>query len=31
MTKLPTFIDKHGLWSDEQFRLAADIKGRVEA
>src|SRR5580692_11591461 len=31
MTKPPTFIDKHGLWSDEERRLAADIKRRVEA
>jgi glutamine synthetase len=31
MTKPPTFIDKHGLWGDEQRRLAADIKRRVEA
>jgi glutamine synthetase len=30
MSKLPTFIEKHGLWSDEQRRLAADIKRRVE-
>ena len=31
MSKPPTFIEKHGLWSDEQRRLAADIKRRVEA
>src|ERR1700731_2587671 len=31
MSKPPTFIDKHGLWGDEQRRLAADIKCRVEA
>src|ERR1700686_1425348 len=31
MTKPPTFIEKHGLWSDEERRLAADIKRRVEA
>src|ERR1700692_3816831 len=31
MTKPPTFIDKHGLWGDEERRLAADIKRRVEA
>jgi glutamine synthetase len=26
-----TFIERHGLWSDEQKRLAADIVQRVEA
>ncbi len=26
-----TFIERHGLWSDEQRRLAADIMRRVEA
>lgn len=26
-----TFIDRHGLWSDEQRRLAADVARRVEA
>jgi glutamine synthetase len=26
-----TFIERHGLWSDEQRRLAADIRRRVEA
>src|ERR1700730_9257017 len=31
MNKPPTFIEKHGLWSDAQRRLAADIKRRVEA
>ena len=31
MTKPPTFIEQHGLWGDEQRRLAADIKRRVEA
>src|SRR5580693_6406575 len=31
MSKPPTFIEKHGLWSDEERRLAADIKRRVEA
>jgi glutamine synthetase len=32
MTKAerPTFIEKHGLWSDEQRRLAAEIARRVE-
>ena len=31
MSKPPTFIDKHGLWSDDERRLAADIMRRVEA
>jgi glutamine synthetase len=33
MTKAerPNFIEKHGLWSDEQRRLAAEIARRVEA
>src|SRR6202166_2067104 len=31
MSKPPTFIEKHGLWSDDERRLAADIEGRVEA
>jgi glutamine synthetase len=26
-----TFIERHGLWSDEQRRLAADVMHRVEA
>ncbi len=26
-----TFIERHGLWSDEQRRLAADVVSRVEA
>jgi hypothetical protein len=32
MTKAerPTFIDKHGLWSDEQRRFAAEVARRVE-
>src|ERR1700733_6393944 len=32
MTKAerPNFIEKHGLWSDEQRRLAAEIARRVE-
>jgi glutamine synthetase len=30
MTKPPTFIEKYGLWSDEQHQLAAGIKHRVE-
>ncbi len=31
MSERPTFIEKHGLWSDEQSRLADDIKRRLEA
>src|ERR1700743_3798564 len=31
MSKPPTFIEKHRLWSDEERRLAADITRRVEA
>ena len=31
MSQQPTFIERHGLWSDEQRRLAAEIKRRVEA
>jgi glutamine synthetase len=31
MSKPPTFIEQHGLWSDEQRRLAGDIKRRIEA
>jgi glutamine synthetase len=30
MSEHPTFIEQHGLWSDEQRRLAGDIKRRVE-
>jgi glutamine synthetase len=30
MSGSPTFIDKHGLWSDEQRRLAADVARLVE-
>ena len=30
MTKPPTFIESHSLWSDEQKRLAADVMRRVE-
>jgi len=26
-----TFIESHGLWSDEQRRLAADVRRRIEA
>ncbi len=28
---MPTFIEKHGLWTDQQRRQAADIKRRLEA
>jgi glutamine synthetase len=31
MSAQPTFIEKHGLWSDEQRRLAEDIRRRLEA
>jgi glutamine synthetase len=31
MSQQPTFIEKHGLWSDDERRRAADIKRRVEA
>ena len=31
MSERSTFIEKHGLWSDEQRRLAADIERRIEA
>jgi len=31
MSKPPTFIEKHGLWGDDERRLAADIARRVEA
>jgi glutamine synthetase len=31
MGERPTFIEKHGLWSEEQSRLADDIKRRVKA
>ena len=31
MTSRPTFIEKHGLWTDEQRRLAGDIVRRLEA
>ncbi|MGH6673002.1 MAG: glutamine synthetase family protein [Xanthobacteraceae bacterium] len=30
MSMFATFIDKHGLWSEEEWRLAADIKRRLE-
>jgi glutamine synthetase len=30
MSKLPTFIEQHDLWSHEQRRQAADIKRRLE-
>jgi len=31
MTKPPTFIEQHGLWGDDELRLAAEIKRRVGA
>src|SRR6201997_5229423 len=31
MKPRPTFIEEHGLWTDEQSRRAADIKRRLEA
>ena len=31
MSGSPTFIGKHGLWSDEQIRLAAEVARQVEA
>ena len=31
MSKPKTFIDRHGLWSDDDRQLAADIKRRVKA
>jgi glutamine synthetase len=31
MSERKTFIEKHGLWSDEQKRLADDIRRRIEA
>jgi glutamine synthetase len=31
MGSRPTFIEKHGLWTDEQRRLAGDIIRRLEA
>jgi len=31
MSRAPTFIEKHGLWGDEQRRLAAEIARRVAA
>jgi len=30
MSAQPTFIEKHGLWSDEQRRQADEIKRRLE-
>jgi glutamine synthetase len=26
----PTFVEKHGLWSEDQLRLAAELKDRIE-
>jgi glutamine synthetase len=31
MASRPTFIERHGLWTDEQRRLAGDIARRLEA
>jgi glutamine synthetase len=31
MTKPTSFIEKHGLWSDDDRRLAAEVKRRAEA
>ena len=31
MSGSPTFIEKHGLWSDEQTQLAAEVARQVEA
>ena len=31
MSGSPTFIDRHGLCSDEQMRLAAEVARQVEA
>jgi len=31
MTNLAPFIERHGLWTDDQVRLAAQIQRRVEA
>ena len=31
MSERPTFIERHGLWTDEQSRLADDIARRVKA
>ncbi len=31
MSGRPTFIDKHGLWDDEQRRQAAEVKRRLKA
>ncbi len=31
MSKQPTFIETHALWTDEQKRLAGDIRRRIEA
>jgi glutamine synthetase len=30
MSERPTFIEKHGLWTDDQHRLAGDILRRLE-
>jgi len=31
MAEQPPFIERHGLWSDEQRRLAGDVRRRLEA
>ena len=31
MSQQPTFIEKHGLWSDNDRRHAEDIKRRIES
>jgi glutamine synthetase len=31
MSAAPSFLEKHGLWNDEQRRLAAEIRRRLEA
>ena len=31
MAEQPSFIERHGLWSDEQRRLADDIRRRLDA
>jgi glutamine synthetase len=31
MSKRPTFVEKHGLWSDEQRRLADEIARRLDS
>ena len=31
MASRPTFIEKHGLWTEEQGRLAGDVARRLKA